>query len=76
MEGNVRALFVCLVFVVVACSGPPGIEAPGVQGEEGAFTYADTVKLPDGRTMECLFWQQGTGQYAIGGMSCNWGAAK
>jgi hypothetical protein len=35
-----------------------------------------TVKLEDGRTMDCIFIRKGMAQSSVGGPSCDWENAK
>lgn len=63
-----------IALLVVGCNQVP--TGPQAVAGNGNFSEQD-VTLLDGRTIHCLFWGAGqTSQYAIGGLSCDWGNAR
>ncbi len=69
-----KLLLIPLAAIILAgCSD--SMEQGYNENLQGDFWF-ETVKTPDGRNMQCVFWKKGTGQSKYGGISCDWGNAR
>lgn len=68
-----------LTAVALAAMGLTGCSYPQVENVEvkdNTFSEIFTVRLDDGRSMDCIFLRQGQAQSSVGGPSCDWENAK
>lgn len=68
----IAAILAAAALVLAAC----GQGAVGYTPDAEPTAEVFTVKLDDGRTIDCLYLEHGYGNASTGGPSCDWSTAK